>query len=413
MFRNRPALPVRGPAPRADRAPPPGLPAGAARAAPACGSSTTATSAVVRDTKGKSRRNVELLRAQQAESAPSPFLHFNLGSEYFAAGDSQAALAEYERAWEMILAQPDEPHEFTPSLMSRMVKALRACGRAEDAIARADEGLTRFPGFTDLVYDQALAFVELQRRDEAIARFERCIEMGDAPARYTSLVGCGTYLPRISMAELHLQRGEVAAALPLLQLVHRSPPRVLRDRAAVCRCAARDRLEPGRGCGRGRVAGPAAEPDRAVHARDGPVRSGRRGRGRGPVPGGRRAPTRERRRARCSGRDAPLPAPIRRRRRRGRRAARSRHAGGRRGPQRAVRPARGGPVGGRPRRARARRPGRPRPRRAGAVRGLARTAPAAPAPPRRCSSPPCRCSQRCSRRCCASRTSRPSRRCIR
>ena len=173
--------------------------------------------AVVRDTKGKSQRNVELLRAQMAESPPSPFLHFNLGSEYFAAGDSQAALAEYERAWEMILAQPDEPHEFTPSLMSRMVKALRACGRADDAIARAAEGLTRFPGFTDLVYDQALAFVELQRRDEAIAHFERCIEMGDAPPRYTSLVGCGTYLPRISMAELYLQRGDAAAALPLLQ----------------------------------------------------------------------------------------------------------------------------------------------------------------------------------------------------
>jgi tetratricopeptide (TPR) repeat protein len=172
---------------------------------------------VVRDMKGKSARNIELLRAQMAESAPTPFLHFNLGSEYFATGDAQAALTEYERSWAMILAQPEETHEFTPSLLSRMVKAMRVSGRVEESIARAAEGLARYPGFTDLVFDQAIAYVDLQRRDEAIAHFERCIEMGDAPARYTSLVGCGTYLPRISLAELQMQAGEMTEAVALLQ----------------------------------------------------------------------------------------------------------------------------------------------------------------------------------------------------
>ena len=51
----------------------------------------------VRDAKEKSQRNIELLRAQQAESPPTPFLHFNLGSEYAAADDAPAALAEFER----------------------------------------------------------------------------------------------------------------------------------------------------------------------------------------------------------------------------------------------------------------------------------------------------------------------------
>ncbi len=40
----------------------------------------------VRDSREKSRRNIELLRLQQAESPPTPFLHYNLGSEYAAAG---------------------------------------------------------------------------------------------------------------------------------------------------------------------------------------------------------------------------------------------------------------------------------------------------------------------------------------
>src|SRR5262249_29669887 len=49
----------------------------------------------VRDAKEKSRRNIELLKAQQAEAPPTAFLHFNLGSEYAAAGDAPAALAEF------------------------------------------------------------------------------------------------------------------------------------------------------------------------------------------------------------------------------------------------------------------------------------------------------------------------------
>jgi len=172
---------------------------------------------VVRDAREKSRRNIELLLAQQAESPPTPFLHFNLGSEYAAAGDAPAALEQFERAWAMVSAEPHgELYEFTPSLVARLVKSLRVCGRPEDAIERARDGLARFAGFTDLVFEQATAAVALGRESEAIAHYERCIEMGDAPARYTATVGCGSYLPRIALAELALARGEHEHAGELL-----------------------------------------------------------------------------------------------------------------------------------------------------------------------------------------------------
>ncbi|MGZ4249651.1 MAG: glycosyltransferase family 2 protein, partial [Solirubrobacteraceae bacterium] len=41
----------------------------------------------VRDAKEKSTRNIDLLRAQQRDSAPSAFLHFNIGTEYAVIGD--------------------------------------------------------------------------------------------------------------------------------------------------------------------------------------------------------------------------------------------------------------------------------------------------------------------------------------
>jgi tetratricopeptide (TPR) repeat protein len=183
---------------------------------------------VVRDSREKSRRNIELLRLQQAESPATPFLHYNLGSEYAAAEDPEAALVEFERSWALLQSLPDRnSYEFAPALMSRLVKALRACGRPADAIARAAEGLERFQGFTDLVLEQALAEIALERDERAIELLERCIEMGDAPRRYTATVGSGTYLPRVRLAELRCASGDRAGAIRLLEHCLREYPRFI------------------------------------------------------------------------------------------------------------------------------------------------------------------------------------------
>ncbi|HEX4807131.1 MAG TPA: glycosyltransferase [Conexibacter sp.] len=171
----------------------------------------------VRDAKEKSRRNIELLLEQREQSGPHPFLHFNLGSEYGAIGDAQAALAEYERAWELIEHDPARrTWGFMPALVSRLVRALRICGRHEDCIARGAEGLARYPGFTDLVFEQASATLALGDADGALRLYRQCVAMGDAPSRYTSTVGMGTFLPAIAIAEIHHARGETAEAVRLL-----------------------------------------------------------------------------------------------------------------------------------------------------------------------------------------------------
>ncbi|MBV8220050.1 MAG: tetratricopeptide repeat protein, partial [Solirubrobacterales bacterium] len=114
-----------------------------------------------------------------------------------------------------------------PVLLQRLVTALRRCGRPQEAIARANEGLTRFPGFTDMVFDLALASLALNREDDAIGYWKRCIEMGDAPARFGGSLGAGTYLPRISMAEVHARRGELEQAETLLDWCISEHPNVV------------------------------------------------------------------------------------------------------------------------------------------------------------------------------------------
>ena len=171
----------------------------------------------VRDAKEKSRRNIELLLRQRDAGQSDPFLHFNLGSEYGAVGDAAAALAEFERAWELIVNDPARrTWGFMPALVSRLVRGLRICGRHEECIARGAEGLARYPGFTDVVFEQAAATLALGDVDGALRLYRACLVMGDAPSRYTATVGMGTFLPTIAIAEIHHARGETAEAVRLL-----------------------------------------------------------------------------------------------------------------------------------------------------------------------------------------------------
>jgi glycosyltransferase involved in cell wall biosynthesis len=171
----------------------------------------------VRRSKAKSQRNIDLLRKQAQESPPDAFLHFNLGSEYAADGDTAAALTEFERAWSMIVARGSSvDNRYVPPLVARLVEALRDSGRLSEAAALAAEGLRRYPEFTDLVFAQARIAFETGAFDAAREHYRRCIALGDAPARYRPIVGSGTYLPRVALAQLALQDGDDQAARQLL-----------------------------------------------------------------------------------------------------------------------------------------------------------------------------------------------------
>jgi glycosyltransferase involved in cell wall biosynthesis len=167
----------------------------------------------VRDAKEKSRRNLELLERQIAEGVDTPFLHFNLGSERAAAGDVAGSLAHLQRAWDKVVEDPKRLElGYFPSLCSRLVKALNANGRHDEAVAKADEVLALLPGFTDVVLEQALAARATGDLEPALERFEQCLEMGDAPARYSATVGAGTYHARNLMAEALIAAGRLDEA---------------------------------------------------------------------------------------------------------------------------------------------------------------------------------------------------------
>jgi tetratricopeptide (TPR) repeat protein len=171
----------------------------------------------VRDSKEKSRRNIELLERQLADGEVSAFLCFNLGSEYAAAGDAEAALDRFEQAWELLGQDPDmSSYGFVPSLINRFVKALRTTGDFEGATERAKEGLEIFPGFTDLVMEQAHCARERGELDSAARLIQQCLRMGDAPSRYSAQLGTGSYIALGALAEIRRLQGDLAECERLL-----------------------------------------------------------------------------------------------------------------------------------------------------------------------------------------------------
>jgi tetratricopeptide (TPR) repeat protein len=210
----------------------------------------------VRDAKEKSDRNIALLRKQAAESPKTAFLHFNLGSEYIVVGDLAAAIDELETARSLITAEGNLMRaEYVPSLFTRLVMALRRSGKLVEADRTASEGLELFPQFTDLVLAQARIAQTQGDTEKAVSLFHRAIAMGEAPARYGPMVGSGTFLARLALAELHLELGEVADAREALQWCVDNHPEflavagpyasaLLRDGAAPSEVAAElDKLE--------------------------------------------------------------------------------------------------------------------------------------------------------------------------
>jgi tetratricopeptide (TPR) repeat protein len=158
---------------------------------------------VVRDSKDKSRRNLELLQQQVADGMENAFQSFNLGSEYLALGEFQTSVGHFEKSWQMLESDPGRTvYPYVPTLANRFVTALRELGDLDAAERKADESLELFPGFTDLVFQKA--WIARSRGDDARARelFETCLEMGDSPSRYSSVVGTGTYLAMIALAQI-------------------------------------------------------------------------------------------------------------------------------------------------------------------------------------------------------------------
>jgi glycosyltransferase involved in cell wall biosynthesis len=147
------------------------------------------------DERDKHQRNLELLQGELEANPRAPFTHFNIGTEYVGMDDMQSARRHYEQG----LALLRDEHAwwelgYAPILVSRLCGVRRMIGDLAGCDALADEVLGYFPDFTDLVFERALAAQDRGDLEGAATRFMRCLEMGNAPPRFSGVVGRGSFL---------------------------------------------------------------------------------------------------------------------------------------------------------------------------------------------------------------------------
>lgn len=162
--------------------------------------------------RGKSQRNIELLEREARES-PTPFTWYNLGSEHLALGDARRARSYLDRAWNAVRTEPDwHQRGYAPLLTRRTVTARRESGDLEAAREAIREGLAVYPRHTDLLFELALTERADGKLDEAIRLAERCLEQGDSPPHLSGTVGSGSFLALSLLGDIHVERGDHAAA---------------------------------------------------------------------------------------------------------------------------------------------------------------------------------------------------------
>jgi glycosyltransferase involved in cell wall biosynthesis len=160
------------------------------------------------DERDKHQRNLELLHGELEANPRAAFTHFNIGTEYVGMDDLASARRHFEQGLELLR----EEHAwwelgYAPILVSRLAGVRRLTGDLAASEALADELLGHFPAFTDLVFERGLVAQDRGDLEQAAVLFERCLEMGDAPPRFSGVVGRGSFLALGALALLATNRG--------------------------------------------------------------------------------------------------------------------------------------------------------------------------------------------------------------
>ena len=218
-----------------------------------CASATTATCAAALPPR-TSRAATSSCWSIEARENPSPFNDYNLGSEYLALSEPARAREHFERRGSRCARSSAGRAPATRRCsMARVVTARRGAGDFDAARAAIAEGLRDLsrphrPGARAGVVRPGRG-----RPREAAELARRCLEMGDAPARYAATVGSGTYLAMTVLAEVERSQGRpdgaeklyrrslaehpdyAAPVLPLVTLMLAARRRRRRGRSGSCR----------------------------------------------------------------------------------------------------------------------------------------------------------------------------------
>ncbi len=157
--------------------------------------------------RGKSDRNLKILKKQLKENQNDPYIYYNIGACYEAAGDNEKAL-EYYFECNKVASKKSLTRItlYEIDMSKRIAECLVKLGKYSECIEMIDNLLsdTAYEGFVDLEYIQGFCYYLEKDYKTAILCFEKCIEMGETK-KFISVLGMGSFKAKFVMAKCYIE----------------------------------------------------------------------------------------------------------------------------------------------------------------------------------------------------------------
>jgi glycosyltransferase involved in cell wall biosynthesis len=141
------------------------------------------------DSKKKRVRNITILSEQIKKDPDNYFAHFNLGTEYAALNDTEAALKHYYKSYEKFEPQ----NGYSNVLIFRIAFLNYNIKEYDTAIKYIDMGIEHYPKFTELYFLKALIYKDMNMPTLQIELLQKCIELNESPPELRGIFGVGSF----------------------------------------------------------------------------------------------------------------------------------------------------------------------------------------------------------------------------
>lgn len=167
--------------------------------------------------KDKQNRNLDILFKQLNNDENNPFIYYNLGVTYMSKGDYKTAIDYFFKCNEKLERKfPDSKTLYESDIIARVAQCLIEIKDYENCIILLNDVIKdeHFRDFVDLYYFYGNALDKLNRFEEALNMYKKCIEVGNT-TKYISVSGIGSFYPKFRIAEIYEKQGKIMDAAML------------------------------------------------------------------------------------------------------------------------------------------------------------------------------------------------------
>lgn len=140
--------------------------------------------------KNKSQRNLQTLLIEYEQPNHSPWIEYHLASEYYRKKEYNTAFLYINEAILGFLYQGLKPPALLYRLKYGMLIEMNSFDGAWPAIEKA---ILLYPDYVDLHFMKGLILYQKEQYSDALASFEKCLELGEGHTEYLILRGSGSF----------------------------------------------------------------------------------------------------------------------------------------------------------------------------------------------------------------------------